>query len=103
MSKLWISAGIEMQDGKNIEQALKALKQLAKVTLQEPSCFQFDVLQHQDNPKRFTLWECWQDESSLDAHFKTSHTRAYLAQNFTTVNYVERLSLVTIETSESFV
>ncbi len=93
MNKLWISAGIEVQSGKNIQQVKDAIAKLVETTLTEPGCFQFDALQDKETPEHFTLWECWQDEAALKAHFEAPHTKAYIANNFTQVRYVERLQL----------
>jgi len=91
MSKLWISAGIEVTEGRDILQAKEALNQLAAVTRQEPDNVKFEVLQHQDKPENFTLWECWNNDEALQKHFAAPHTLDYLAQEWTKVIYVERL------------
>ncbi|MBB1509023.1 antibiotic biosynthesis monooxygenase [Tessaracoccus sp. MC1756] len=46
-------------------------------SLQEPGCLRFDVLQHDDDPTRFTLAEAYVDEGALDAHKQTDHYRAW--------------------------
>ncbi len=93
MSNLWISAGIELQDGADLQKTKNALSQLVEDTLKEPGCIRFEILQQQDKPQCFTLWECWTDDDALKAHFAAPHTKAYLAQDFTKVNYIERLQL----------
>ncbi len=93
MSNLWISAGIELQDGADLQKTKNALSQLVEDTLKEPGCIRFEILQQQDKPQCFTLWECWADDDALKAHFAAPHTKAYLAQDFTKVNYIERLQL----------
>lgn len=97
MSRLWISAGISVQDGADVEEARKALAGLAKETVKEPGCFKFDVLQSRENPKHFMLWECWQGEAALKAHFEMPHTKAVLDRNLTSVRYVERLTDVSLK------
>jgi quinol monooxygenase YgiN len=91
MDKLWISAGIEVIDGKDIQQAKDALNNLAIATRQEPGNIAFNVLQQLDKPGSFTLWECWDDATALQQHFNAPHTTAYLAQSWTKVAYIERL------------
>jgi len=91
MSKLWVSAGIEVLDGKDIQQARDALNDLAVATRQEPGNIKFEVLQQLDKPGSFTLWECWIDDNALQQHFTGAHTKDYLAQEWTKLVYVERL------------
>lgn len=91
MNKLWISAGIELQVGADLQDTKNALLHLVEETLKEPGCIRFEILQQQDKPQCFTLWECWVDDMALQAHFAAPHTKAYMAQEFTKVNYIERL------------
>ncbi len=91
MSYLYIGAGIEVEEGKDIEKTKRALNTLAEHTLQEPGCLQFIVLQQLEHPNRFTLWEAWQSEAALQLHFQLPHTKDYLAQALTKVIYIERL------------
>jgi len=93
MSNLWISAGIEVLDGKDIQQARDALNNLTAATRQEPGNIKFKVLQQLDNPGRFTLWECWTDDNALQQHFAAAHTKDYLAQAWTKLIYIERLQV----------
>lgn len=93
MNKLWISAGIEVLDGKDVQQAKDALNNLAIATRQEPGNIEFKVLQHLDKPGSFTLWECWDDDIALQQHFTAPHTKDYLAQSWTKVAYIERLQI----------
>ncbi|MEH6631020.1 MAG: putative quinol monooxygenase [Halopseudomonas aestusnigri] len=93
MSKLWISAGIELQDDADLSETKNALCQLVKETVNEPGCIQFEILQQQDKPQCFTLWECWTNDDALKAHFQAPHTLSYLSHDYTKVNYIERLQL----------
>ncbi|WP_120497096.1 putative quinol monooxygenase [Kiloniella sp. EL199] len=95
MSKLWISAGIELQDGADLKATKKALCQLVEDTIKEPGCITFEILQQQDKPECFTLWECWVNDDALTAHFEAPHTKAYLENNYTKVSYIERLQMNT--------
>jgi quinol monooxygenase YgiN len=93
MSKLWISAGIELQDGADLNTVKSALNQLVIDTVKEPGCIKFEILQQQDKPECFTLWECWVNDDALKAHFEAPHTLSYLENNYTKVNYIERLQM----------
>lgn len=94
MNKLWVSAGIEVTEGKDIKQAAEALNKLAAITRQETGNITFEVLQHQTKPENFTLWECWDDDKALEKHFTLPHTLAYLSEEWTKVIYVERLQMM---------
>lgn len=91
MSGLWISAGIKVVEGKDIDQARKALVDLVDVSRQEPGNIKFQILQQLDNSACFTLWECWEDEAALQEHFSAEHTVKYLAEGWTEVVYIEKL------------
>jgi quinol monooxygenase YgiN len=94
MTPYFISAGIELQEGANLQQAEKGLQELVLLTRQEPGCRMFEIRQDLQDPTRFTLWECWTDKAALAAHFDMPHTRAYLARNLTQVRYIEELGAI---------
>lgn len=93
MSALWISAGIDLQDGVDIAETRAALKNLALATTrEEPGYLKFEVLESIEHEGRFILWEHWREASDLAAHFEAAHTKAYLARNLTKVAYIEKLT-----------
>ncbi len=96
MTELWVSAGIEINQGQSVREVREALASLQKVTVAEEGCIRFEVLQHNDNPGRFTLWEQWVDEAALKSHFKAQHTLDYLAKEYTRVDYIEKLDAVAL-------
>lgn len=91
MTDFFISAGIELQEGADLRKAEAGLKHLVEATRQEPGCKFFEIRQNLQDRSKFTLWECWTDRAALAAHFEMPHTRAYLDQNLTRVNYIEEL------------
>jgi len=92
MTRYFISAGIELQDGADLQAAEEGLRNLAHVTRSEPDCQFFEIRQNREDPRKFTLWESWTDKKALEAHFEMPHTKAYLARNLTKVNYIEELA-----------
>lgn len=92
MSKYFISAGIELQNGADLKQTENGLRVLAEQTQSEPGCILFEIRQNQKEPGKFTLWECWTDRQALSDHFEMPHTKEFLAQNLTQVNYIEELA-----------
>ncbi len=101
MSTLWINAGIEVLEGKDIQQARDALNNLAIETRKEPGNLKFSVLQQRDKPESFTLWECWGDDNALQQHFAAAHTKAYLAQAWTKLIHIERLQIIEPKINEA--
>ncbi|MEH6448720.1 MAG: putative quinol monooxygenase [Oleispira sp.] len=90
-TKLWISAGLKVSKNKSAEQANEELQKLQQQTIQEKGCIFFDVLQHKEDPNKFTLWEEWVNEDALKEHFNQAHTKTYLALLLTEVSYIEKL------------
>jgi|TARA_B100000809_G_scaffold158069_1_gene155365 autoinducer 2-degrading protein len=39
----------------------------------EPGCFRFDIMQDQEIPHRFYLYEVYADEAAFQAHLETPH------------------------------
>lgn len=101
MTALWISAGIDLQEGADLAETRAALSELAALTEAEPGCLKFEVLENIENAGRFILWEQWRDASDLAAHFDMPHTKAYLARNLTTLAYIEKLTHRTAASSPS--
>lgn len=96
MSRIRISAGIRVPDNKSPEKAKAELLKLASQTINEPNCYQFDVLQHRNDPRQFTLWECFEDEAAVTFHFDQSYTKQYIKEGWTEIQYSERLNALTI-------
>jgi len=86
-----ISAGIELVDPKRRDEAVLAIAGLVEETVKEPGCILFEVREDLENPHHFTLWEIWKEEADLTRHFEYAHTKAYLAENWTQVRYIEKL------------
>ena len=95
MQTLWISAGLRATKGTSTEEVTEQLQVLQQHTTKEIGCIFFDVLQNKENPRQFTLWEEWINEDALKEHFNQVHTKAYLAQSLTEVDYIEKLVKLT--------
>lgn len=59
------------------QEFITAITENAKNSNQEPECLRFEVIQHNDDPDRFTLFEVYEQESSLEAHRNTDHFKKY--------------------------
>lgn len=46
-------------------------------SIQEPGCARFDVIQQQDDPTRFVLYEAYRSEEAMAQHKATAHYAAW--------------------------
>ncbi|BDU40956.1 putative Antibiotic biosynthesis monooxygenase [Vibrio nigripulchritudo SOn1] len=91
MKTLCISAGLSLSSDAPREYVLEEARKLVAETVKEPGCQHFELLERQDDPTKFTLWERWDSEEDLNNHFEQPHTKTFLAQNLTKVEYIEKL------------
>lgn len=57
----------------NVQQFIDATLDNARNTRNEPANVRFDVLQGEDDPTRFLLYEAYTDKSGIAAHQGTAH------------------------------
>ena len=80
-----VTAELKIKDETKIAEAKKALLELCVITRTEPGCRFFVLHQNLSNPMSLLLWECFDDEAALKAHFEYPHTKAYFARGLTEV------------------
>ena len=68
MAKIVISAQIDLDPAQR-EAALKAARQWIDGALSQPGCIHYDWSADLDNPARVNVFEEWESEDSLAAHF----------------------------------
>lgn len=56
---------------------VEASQKNSVATVGEPGALRFDVLQQQDDPNRFVLYEVYVDEDSAGRHKETAHYAAW--------------------------
>lgn len=56
----------------------------------EPGCHQFDVCRDPDEPRRFFLYELYEDDAAVQAHLASPH---FQQMNALTADWVERKSV----------
>lgn len=56
-----------------VEQFIAATLENHRGSVQEEGNFRFDVLQHRDDPTRFTLYEAYESEEAAARHKETAH------------------------------
>jgi len=52
----------------------------AAASVTEETCYQFDVVQRQDDDHAFIFYEVYKDKASLDIHRETAHFKAFFAK-----------------------
>ncbi len=62
------------------EQVHAALLDLVSQTRREPGCKLYTLFQRDDEPTVFMTVEQWLDQASADAHMRTAHLAAAMAQ-----------------------
>ena len=64
----------------HVEAFLKATRENARNSAKEPGVARFDVLQQDDDPTRFMLYEVYRNSEAPAQHRETAHYKAWLAQ-----------------------
>lgn len=60
-----------------IENAARAAQQMVAETMKEPGCLTYEFSQILGQPNRFRVYEEWQDQAALEAHFTAPHMAAF--------------------------
>jgi (4S)-4-hydroxy-5-phosphonooxypentane-2,3-dione isomerase len=60
-----------------VEAYLAATLENARLSMQEPGVLRFDVLQDQEDPAHFSLFEVYSDEDAQASHLQTWHFKAW--------------------------
>jgi len=59
------------------DQAIELQKALAAAARKDDGNLWFDVLQQNDRPNHFTLYEGWRDQKAFDASIAAAHTKEF--------------------------
>lgn len=60
-----------------IDQFIEATIENHRASVQEPGNLRFDVLQDNENPAKFTLYEAYESEEAAAAHKQTAHYKKW--------------------------
>lgn len=60
------------------EEAIDLFISMTEATLREPGCRMYQVHRSREEPRRFFLYEQYENEAALDAHRKSSHYEQYI-------------------------
>lgn len=72
-----IVAGAITFDPAHQDRMVEAAKVVAAETRKESGCISYEFFADLTTPGRFHLFEEWEDEASLLAHFETAHLAAF--------------------------
>jgi autoinducer 2-degrading protein len=61
----------------NVEDFIKASTINHQNSIQEPTNFRFDVLQSEDDPTQFLLYEAYESKEGAAAHKETEHYKTW--------------------------
>ena len=61
----------------HVDEFREACVRNSQGSLQEPGCLRFDVLQQQDDPTKFALFEIYRSPEGFAAHKETAHYAAW--------------------------
>ena len=76
MSDLVLVVTVKVQP-EYVEQLRPAMLENAAKSVQEETCYQFDVIVSQDDENTFMFYEVYKDEQALADHRKTAHFLSY--------------------------
>jgi quinol monooxygenase YgiN len=56
----------------------RILRTMAKLTEQEPGCYEFIVHRSLSDPRHYILYERYENEAALEAHRETDHFKTHV-------------------------
>ncbi|WP_170788628.1 putative quinol monooxygenase [Ruegeria lacuscaerulensis] len=62
-----------------VEKAAKAAQEMVSETVQEMGCIVYEFSQILGHPNLFRVYEEWESQAALEAHFATTHMAAFRA------------------------
>jgi (4S)-4-hydroxy-5-phosphonooxypentane-2,3-dione isomerase len=67
-SNVFVITGFRRVNPQYVDQYLKHIAEMAQISLSEPGCLRYDILQDNTDPTVFGLYECFVDEAAARAH-----------------------------------
>ncbi|SDW38307.1 Quinol monooxygenase YgiN [Ruegeria halocynthiae] len=75
---LIVTGVVEVSEA-GVEKASTAAQEMVAETLKEPGCLVYEFSQLLGQKTRFRVYEEWQDQAALEAHFATPHMAKFQA------------------------
>ncbi|MGB0894671.1 MAG: putative quinol monooxygenase [Parashewanella sp.] len=82
---IWVTAVLEINDKVDVKLELDEIEHFCQQMESEAGCIMATASQDKDNPRRVVLWEVYQDEKAINAHFEMPHTQAFINRKTTTL------------------
>jgi len=82
------------------DQVAQIFRKLQAASRQEPGCLAYTVHRHNSNPRRFFIYEQYQDEAALEAHRNSPHFQEYAVKALRTIGERQQGDLYTPLTSD---
>lgn len=79
MNKLYVTAEVKAQS-EHIQSVSSLLNTLARHSLEEPGCDQYQILQSNTEADTFLTFEVWASEEAEREHWATDHLKVTLEQ-----------------------
>lgn len=64
-----------------VDAMLEALTENAAGSIKEPGCQKWEYSQHVDDPKKFAIYEIYDDQDAIDAHKNSEHFHHWMQRN----------------------
>jgi quinol monooxygenase YgiN len=77
---LAIVVTLEANPGKT-DALLEALKENAAGSRKEPGCRKWEYSQHLEDPGKFAIYEVYDNEDAMQAHFDSAHFQHWVKRN----------------------
>ena len=61
----------------HLDRIKPAMLENARYSVEEPDCYQFDVIEAADDDHSFVFYEIYKDEAALATHRETAHFKEY--------------------------
>lgn len=74
-----ISGRVAIKAGQR-DKAIGVARTMVAATVKEPGCLRYRFYADLDDPDTFFLYEEWESEAALAAHFETTHMAAFQAE-----------------------
>ncbi len=89
MNHYFVTAKIKVKPEVNLELAKLEMRKLVEKTLNEKDCHRFEIRQSLQDERVFIMWEEFTNKEALDRHFQYEHTKHFINQKMTTIEYAE--------------
>ena len=79
-----VTAIIEINQDQDVDKVLKNIQEFCLQMESEQGCLFAQASQNLEQPRQVILWEIYQDQQAIEAHFNMPHTQAFINSNQTT-------------------